>query len=605
MVRPGTFFLAAAIAASLAAWVPAARAFEVATMGDLAPAGGAAEFEVFLPPAPNPDLDALVVAQVTPGSPQYHHWLTPDAYRARFGTDPAVMAAAAAELEAAGLHVVARHAHGLRVRGTVDAVQRAFHLNLRVARFRDGHTTLAADRALTLTPVLAAHHAVIAAFSPLIRAHVHSIADLGPPAGITPDNRTTGTGPYWFDDLKQAYELPSYQTLDGTGRTIGIFVSNAYNLPDIQAYFAHEQLPAPSLSEVDIDGGGPFTTDLSKEVHLDIEQSGGIAPKASIIHYNIPDLSDAHIQDGLTYIVESGQPDIVSMSFGGSELGYAPSYNGGQDYTDILRSEDILFRQGTSEGITFVASTGDLGAHSIPALPCLFAGAKPGCGAFQLSAEFPASSPHVAAVGGTNLVTTYDVHNPQDLNSAYILENAYFDRLQVDPFYGTPAANPKWGSGGGVSIVFRQPSWQASADTGYAYRTVPDVAGHMGGCVNGSVYPCHPNRSSDVVLISGVTYFLHGTSASAPDFAGLVALRAQHEGGRLGLIAPLLYRMSAAQLAGTGPTVFREHIPGDNDYYKTKPGYNLVLGLGTLHGAAFCGFPQGPFAGVPQTPSNP
>jgi subtilase family serine protease len=107
------------------------------------------------------------------------------------------------------------------------------------------------------------------------------------------------------------------------------------------------------------------------------------------------------------------------------------------------------------------------------------------------------------------------------------------------------------------------------------------------------------------VAISGKYIPLHGTSASAPDFSGLVALRAQHDNSREGAINYLIYAMAAAQRAGAAPPVFRTDIPGDDGYYYTHPGYNLVLGNGTLYGAAFAGLPYGPFAGVPRTPTNP
>jgi subtilase family serine protease len=601
MVRLRTSLLAAAIAAGLSALLPpSAAAWERATLQEAAAADAPVSFEMFLPPRENPALDALIAAQTTPGSPQYHHFLTADQYRAQFGTDQATMDQAAAELQAHGFTVIARHAHGLRVSGSVGAVERAFGTTLRMARFADGHRTIAAETPLVLTPTLAARQAVIAAFSPVIRMHVDSVS------GPMPMNRDGSGGPYWFTDLKQAYKLPSYKELNGDGATIGILVSNAYRKKDIDAYFEHEKLAPPDLREIKIDGGSPFDPEESKEVQLDIQQSGGMAPLAHIIHYNIPDLSDGHISDALIQIVEDRKVDIINMSFGGPERGYAPAFNKGHSYFDVLRSENLLFRQGASEGITFVASTGDLGARSIPALACLEPNAKPGCGGFLVSAEFPATSPYVAAVGGTNLITTYNPNDPDNLNSAYVSENAYPDPLVADPFFGTPATDPEWGSGGGISMIFDKPTYQSLVQTGsYTRRTVPDVAGHMGGCISAAVMPCEPDRSADWVAISDTFIPLHGTSASAPDFSGLVALRIQQDGSRQGLINSLVYSMAAAQAAGTGPTVFRTDIPGDNGYYVTHPGYNLVLGNGTIYGSAFVGLPNGPFAGKPQTPSNP
>ena len=595
--------LGAATALTLAAQSGPSLAFQKASLAERANASAPTEFEVMLPPGPSPDLDALVLAQVTPGSAHYHRWLTPTEYRTRFGTDPVVMDAAARELESLGLRVIARHAHGLRVQGVVSSVERALGSHLRVAHFADGHTALAAESGMTLPPMLAAHQAVVAAFSPVIRMRTHSVVRAT--SGVSPDNRESPGGDYWFDDLKQAYKFPAYQAANGTGTTIGILVSGAYNSPDIKAYFAHEKLTTPALSEINIEGGQPFSFDNSGETHLDIQQAGGMAPKARIVHYNLPDLSEAHIQEGLIEIVESNAVDIVNMSFGAPEIAYDPSYNGGVSFFDILRAQDLLFRQGNAEGITFVASSGDAGARPLPVLDCLYEDSMEGCGGFNLSAEFPASSPHVTGVGGTDLTTVNDSIHRNNLDSNYQFEIAWSDPLDYDIFYGSPASGARWGSGGGVSLIFSQPTWQKPALTGYDKRTVPDVAGHMGGCVGDSILPCGKHRSGDVLVIAGQTYSVYGTSASAPDFAGLVALRVQREGSRLGLVNRTLYAMAAAQSSGRGPTVFRENIPGNNGYYPTKTGYNLVLGLGTIYGAAFVGLPHGPFAGNPQTSSNP
>ena len=71
-----------------------------------------------------------------------------------------------------------------------------------------------------------------------------------------------------------------------------------------------------------------------------------MAPGASIIDYNIPDLSDNAILNGLTTIIEANKADVVNMSFGGGEIFYTPAFNGGQDFTSILVVYDDLFAQG-------------------------------------------------------------------------------------------------------------------------------------------------------------------------------------------------------------------------------------------------------------------
>src|ERR1700722_3440668 len=103
-----------------------------------------------------------------------------------------------------------------------------------------------------------------------------------------PQNRESPTGGYWFTDLKQAYSFPSFKKLTGKGVTIGILMEGTFNQPDMTAYFGHELLPSPRISTVDIAGCSAFTPDVSFETPLDIQQSGGMAPAASIILCKIP-----------------------------------------------------------------------------------------------------------------------------------------------------------------------------------------------------------------------------------------------------------------------------------------------------------------------------
>jgi subtilase family serine protease len=270
-----------------------------------------------------------------------------------------------------------------------------------------------------------------------------------------------------------------------------------------------------------------------------------------------------------------------------------------------MRAEDDLFAQGNAQGITFVASSGDSGALSAIPLACFDPKATSTCGSFLASAEFPASSPNVTGVGGTNLATTF-TGAPGNLNSAYISEQAFPDPLAADIFYGTPATGGIWASGGGDSIIFRKPNFQKLVHTGNAhFRTVPDLSLHMGGCPQGAL-SCSPEDSADIAIIGGTAFGAIGTSASAVDFTGLTALAVQRFGTRLGNENLYIYSLAAVQSAGLGFKVFRTGIPGFDGLFSTTPkGYNRVLGNGTIKGTDFLLAPLIPTAGIPQTPSNP
>lgn len=602
---------ACAAAGMVACWALAgtAAAFERAAVSEAASAERTVEFNVYLPLRDRAGAEALLAEMHDPNSALYHQWLTSAEFGSRFGPKAAAVNAISRELAAHGLQVTEVHTHSLHVSGTAGAVNAAFGARLSMGHFASGKEILVAGAPLKLTPNLEAAGAVIADFSGKIRMQKASVGILH-----NPQNRESPVGGYWFDDLKQAYSYPSYKALNGKGVTIGILMEGDFNPPDMKLYFSHEKLATPKITTVNIGAGSPFDPNNSFETHLDIQQSGGMAPKADIVLYNLPDLEDDSILAGLTTIIESNTADVVNMSFGGPEAQYIPAYNGGVDFTGILGIYDDFFMEGDALGITFVSSSGDWGAKDIPAPACFDANPPTPCGPMELGISTPASSPHVTAVGGTNLVTTFNAKNPKDLNSAYVRENADFDVLVGDIFYGTSATGAVWGSGGGISLYYKKPAFQKLVSqknlpaSAAKWRTIPDVSLHMGGCPDGTAVvnnECPPDRSFDWEYIGGQQEGVVGTSASSPDFAGLVALKIESTGGRLGNENFDIYALAAAQAAGSWNTVFRNDIPGNNGHYKSLPGYNLVLGNGTVFGADFVRGPSLPVAGKPQTPTNP
>jgi subtilase family serine protease len=562
------------------------------------------EFSVYLPLQNAGQLDQFLAGVHDPNSRDYHRWLTPQEFHQRFGPRASDMAGIQAALASRGLKVIGTQGRGMRVRGSVAAIQGAFGAPIWNGRAPNGARRLVATRPLKLPASLAQAGAHVLAFAPLVGHHTHAIR-----VGLAPDNRYSAAGPYWFDDLKQAYDFPSYQRLTGAGRTIGIVMANDFLDSDLALYFGHEHLIPPKVIRVPVDGGAPFDPNYSFEVSLDIQQAGGMAPGATIIDYNIPDLSDQSVYDAYYTIVESNTADIVSSSFGIAEGFYTAAYNGGVDYTWIFQMYEDLFKQGNAQGITFVASSGDMGGLGLPSLSYFDPPQNPPVVTAQFlpGIEHPASSPHVTAVGGTNLITT---SNPPSLDSRYVSENAYGDRLEpYDPYgVGNLVSGGVWQGGGGVSVVFNKPPYQYLVRTGANMRTVPDISGHMGGCPVGTIGDCPDDRSSVVVADGGNFYLVIGTSASAPDFAGILALAEQNlHGKRLGNVNYLIYAYGAAQSFGPFQ-VFHQGIPGDNGLYVSHQGvrgYNLVLGNGTPFVRRFILAPFVPPAGIPQTPSNP
>lgn len=587
------------------------------------------DFNIYLPLRNTDELDRLLEAQHTRGSAQYHKWLTPAEFRSRFGPSPEDISTLSQIVKSYGLTVSQIHSHGVRVQGTVNAVQRAFGTALSNSVALNGRTKLVSPAPLTLPPALERMGARIVHFSALreFQPQVHRVAGPVPLGsapqileGAAPQNRYSPFGGYWFDDLKQAYDFPSVQSLDGRGRIIAIMAVSNFLNSDINSYFAHESRPsapisAPTIIRFPIGGGSPpFNPNSgnSVEAELDIEQAAGMAPGATLVVVNLPDASDGSFIDGYLTLVEGNFADIVSTSFGEVEAFYTAAYNGGQDFTGILQVFDDLFKQGNAQGMTFVTGSGDFGGVPVPPLSYFTTPPRNPpvvVGKFLPGAEFFASSPHVTAVGGTNLRTT---SNPPSLESRYVNENALADPLVPFDRYGTGnlLSGGFWGSGGGKSVFFSKPLYQEFVQTGSNMRTVPDVSFQMGGCPGGiAKMPCHPTDSYTVEVFDGQLIGVIGTSVSAPDFAGILALKEQFLGGsRLGNVNYDIYAIAAAQPAvANSPLDFlHQGQPGFNGAFSTtRSGYNLVLGVGTPLVRNFIFAPELPPAGDPQTKSNP
>jgi subtilase family serine protease len=596
-------------------------------------------FEVALPLRNVDQLQELLAALHDPANPQYHHWLTPSQFGMRFGPDAATVNQVVAALSARGFSVQS-HTRSLHVSGPVALVESTLgtHLQLAHTDTNARGTRVVADSALSLPSELQAAGATVMSFAQN-EAHVMSRQATSKLAGGT-YNRYSQDGGYWFDDLKQAYEYPSHETmvtvkghtqrLDGTGATIGVLMSSDYLPTDVAAVFDNEKWskitgePNPTLyADVAIDGGGGLFGGAFAEVSIDTQSEITGAPGAHVILYDIPDLSDGSIFAGYVDAIESNQVDVLSASFGECELFYFPQYNHGVDQRGILVAYHELFLQGNSQGITFLASSGDSAGKACTTVD--YVSGEPGH--FIAGVSVPASDPNVTAVGGTNLVTTYI---PGSLDSAYATENAWSDpEIPYDPYgLGANVSGGVWGAGGGVSAMWAAPAYQSLVATGTTKRAVPDIGMQVGGCpggisvVNKKSGFCdggnNPNdgdgntdRSYGIFAIAvgdgGGYYGYIGTSLSSPSFAGVLALLIE-QNGRMGNVNEYLYSIAAMQAKEGMPAKYlHTEIPGFNGLIQSNisPTYNVSTGIGTPVVKELIGAGSATKAGTPQTRSNP
>jgi len=591
----------------------------------------AVDFEVFLPLRDKPALQALLAAQQTPGSASYHRWLTPAQFGARFGPTAASLANVRAALAGAGLRATATHTRSLHVAGTVDQANRLLQTTLNAVTLANGHTHLVASKPITLPASLKQQGAVIVAFTGLPEKHTNARRVAG---SVDPDNRQSAYGGYWFDDLKQAYDYPSYQSvlpsgarLDGTGVNIAILMDGNVLNSDLAKYFNHEHftdttgLAPPAVAFYPVDGGAPaFPGADSVEASLDVQMAQGGAPGASVTVVTVPNLSDQYLMDAYVAIVDANTWDVVNSSFGGCELQYLPAYNYGVNETEVLIVYDEVFAQGNAEGITFVASSGDEGALGCPSPGYADQGLP---GKFLVGVESPADDPHVTAVGGGNIETTTPPSQqtrPPTLTSAYVAENAIGDpEIPYDPYgFGANVSGGYWGGTGGRSVIFGLPAyqnWLAFYGEGAGGRVVPDIGMQVGGCPFGISEPSCPVATSSYVFTvwDGQYIGLIGTSVSSPEFVGALALAIEAGGGRVGNVNTYLWSQGYVQVdlggdqAAPSDQFFHKNQPGkDGAYFHfSTVGFDYMYGNGSPDLRKLFGLTGFAAAGDPQTPSNP
>lgn len=173
------------------------------------------------------------------------------------------------------------------------------------------------------------------------------------------------------------------------------------------------------------------------------------------------------------------------------------------------------------------------------------------------SVNYPASSPHCLACGGTSGKVTM----------AGISEEVVWNATH----HGIKGA-----SGGGVSVQFERPAWQDDAKVPSAPggkigrktgRGVPDVAG-----LADPRYGCE-------LLVADRPFASAGTSAVAPMWAALIARLNQAFGRRCGHLHPYIYHLGKER-----KTALRPVLKGNNGLYHAGKGWNACTGYGTPRG---------------------
>jgi subtilase family serine protease len=319
------------------------------------------------------------------------------------------------------------------------------------------------------------------------------------------------------------------------------------------------------------------------ETSLDVEWAHAIAPLANILNVTTNPAETLGVQgfpammNAEQSVVDNHQATVITQSFGAAEESFGS--------TQSLLNLRHAFVSAAANGVTVLASSGDGGSANTMKTPVK----NPKTIPFP-TVGWPASDPLVTAVGGTYLCT-----NPVTGTGVDTTDPPVNCQSSSNP---TGAREIGWiASGGGFSHVFAKPSYQATLPAGTigATRGVPDVAYNASARTGVLVYDTAPGDvESGLICPSGDPcsagwYVVGGTSASSPQWAGLVAIADQIAGHGLGQINPTLYALASGPDYGTD---FYDVTTGNNQADPSVPGYSAatgwdpVTGLGTPNAAA-------------------
>ncbi len=374
--------------------------------------------------------------------------LTPQQLAEQYGTDPADLSLITDVLAGHGLTVTSADAGARRVTvaGTLASMSATFGATLRLVstpdlvsgqgtvehRYREGGLQIPAELDGIVLAVLGLDDRPQARAqfrrAPAASARAGAPAPAAPaPTEPAPGAPAPAAAPtsYTPPQVAALYQFPA--GTDGTGQTIAIIeLGGGFGSSDLDPYFAGLGLPVPSVTAASVDGAvnqpGQDPNGADGEVLLDIEVAGAVAPGAAQIVYFAPNTDQGFVDAVTTAVHATPTPTVVSISWGQSEDSWT---------AQARTSLDQAMADAAALGVTVCVAAGDNGSSD----------GQSGSGAHV---DFPASSPHALACGGTSL------HG-----------NATTGVISSETVWNDGASGGA--TGGGVSDTFGLPSWQAAA----------------------------------------------------------------------------------------------------------------------------------------------
>jgi Pro-kumamolisin, activation domain/Bacterial Ig-like domain (group 3) len=542
-------------------------------------------------------LRQLLDEQQDKASPNFHKWLTPDEFGQKFGPADQDLQVTTNWLKQHGFRIgkVARGRTVIEFSGTAAQVQEAFGTPIHkyVVKGKE-HWANANDPQIpaALAPVVAGV-ASLHNFErkPRIARSPNRYAldyKAGSKPHITAPDGTHFLGPGDFNVIYNVNPLHNINpVINGTGVTIAVVGRSDIYFTDISDFRSIFNLFGGS-SQTIWNGPDPGELGGDEELEADLDNSwtAAVAPGATV---DFVVSATTNTTDGIVlselYIVDNNLADIMTESFGTCEAGMGAG----------LAEAEMIAQQAAAQGTTFFASSGDSGAAGCddPNTPFETGG---------LSVSVPASTPYTVGVGGTEFnegsnAAKYWSANTNVLVTAlsYIPEHVWNESCSLNCPSGVPAN--LFATGGGVSS-YPQPTWQSGVRGVPAdgLRHVPDVA--LTAAIHDPYLICGLGSCDQ-----GFLFAAGGTSASAPSFAGIMALIDQKMAGRQGLANYVLYQLARAENFGAcnassgtpastcvfnDLTVGNNGVPGEPGYptssaYPSGVGFDMATGLGSVN----------------------
>ena len=550
----------------------------------------------FVNPTNFPSLSQYILDTVTPGNKHFHHYLTPAEFQANYDQPAAAVSALESYLTSFGLMASTTEPgtnyvsnNYLYVSGTVSEVEHAFqvrinHYTLQGRSFLanaqnpvlptsyQGYNLASMVSGISGMLTYSAFHPMTANQSVAPNVSLNTCAyqgfgDCTAPTGLTPQDTQSIYG---------ATPLIN-QNITGAGETIAIATLAPFLTADPPNFWKYYGIKRTgNVTEIGVDQTLPAKGASGKgqggsETSLDVEQSGSMAPGANIEVYAAPNTNNGFI-DVFNAVVNGYNgtvPNVMSVSWGEAEQFETAGY------ATVMNQQ---WEQGAAEGISMFDASGDSGAY----------GAYGVLGYNKtLSVITPADLTYSTAVGGTTLgssqIPTGTIGIPSQSQISCMPTNeqawgwSYFlpcaGSLGFHSAAQAARALKPVGSGGGFSMYFPKPSWQAAYGGALANagaKGVPDVALNADPFTGYSIYD---SSSAYTTSTAGWTDGWGGTSFASPNWAGIAALLDQANGGSLGFLPPTLY--SVANGGG-----FRDITAGNNWHYSAGAGWDATTGLG-------------------------